>query len=173
MTRSGVQAKQPLELLLRQWMESTVAAKRLDSDAQRFLQRHGSRFSCADDLLLNLGKVWTRKPVPTGIRIGRRNRCYDNALALAMQDPDRFTYVEGYALHEDLIWPVWHAWVLDEDGLIFDNTPGWRDSTVYWGLAMPMHVVTAACVKNGTTGIFEGDWHGDFHFIREGWRDCV
>jgi hypothetical protein len=49
-----------------------------------------------------------------------RKACYSNAAQLALDHPDKYTYVEGYVLAG--IIPVHHAWVVDRHGRVIDLT---------------------------------------------------
>ena len=56
-----------------------------------------------------------------------RKACYGNAAQLALDKPDKYTYVEGYVLAG--IIPVHHAWVVDRRGRVIDLTLRDRELT--------------------------------------------
>lgn len=49
--------------------------------------------------------------------------CYQNALLLAQQHPEKYTYFEGLAFH---FIPMWHAWLYDHDMQKFVD-PTWGE----------------------------------------------
>jgi hypothetical protein len=94
----------------------------------RFLPDYRSR---VNHLFLKYGRQWKRETpakLPKGVRWGEESLCYFNAYFLLLKH-DRFTYVEGYADG------VEHAWCIDQDGVVVDNTP-WHENTLcYDGIA--------------------------------------
>ena len=83
-------------------------------------------------LVLKLGRSFTPQRRPKGIRRGRKKRCYENAFEV-MVEHETLTYCEGFVLTEGLRIPVEHAWCIDEEGNVVDNTlpdPG----TAYFGI---------------------------------------
>lgn len=65
---------------------------------------------------------WRRKPEDVGW--GEAKMCYRNAAYLASwgTGDDGYTYVEGYVVTGDLGLPIPHAWVVDAEGRVIDNT---------------------------------------------------
>lgn len=152
------------------WLDNIIQLRRTINKPRR-----GTPFICADQVIRAFGRPYVAKPTPPEIEEGEPKQCYDNALHLAMDYPERFTYVEGYVYCQDVPFPVQHAWVVDLDGRAVDNTPSWpwAERSAYFGIPMPKHVVIAAAVRNGSTSVFEADWLGKFYFVRKGWVDCV
>lgn len=96
----------------------------------------GYAFASPERLLLERGRAFERKPLPDGIEWGPIKRCFDNARDLAMNEPDRFAYCEGWAFPGSGI-AVHHAWALDlRDGLAVDTT--WRPKVL--GFSTPQYV---------------------------------
>lgn len=121
-----------------------------------------------EELILDLGQSYTRKPLPTGVDRGQMKQCYQNSTTVVFTDPDRFGYVEGYAYGG--ILAVQHAWVLDRtDGLIFDPTwPEDDDHTVYRGIEFPWEFVCRKMVERGVYGLLGNDWEFNCEILREG-----
>lgn len=92
----------------------------------------GYHYAGISDFLLQHGAWYPPVPFPAGIRKGRKRFCFRNAAVLAIEQPESFRYVEGYALYPKMS-PVHHAWNLDSDGNLFDRT--WKNcGTAYVGV---------------------------------------
>lgn len=74
------------------------------------------------DLILREGTEYT-KVEPYDFAefnfVGEVQQCYQNALELALANPEELTYVEGYGLR---MIPCPHAWVIRLDGTVLDPT---------------------------------------------------
>ena len=77
--------------------------------------------------LLKYGKQFEKRIPYT--KTGLMGQCYENSYNIARGNSTKFTYVEGIAT---ALIPRNHAWVVDEEGNIFDNTPC-HDSDSYFG----------------------------------------
>ena len=109
------------------------------SDVEKYLrmvaemQKHCSKRHGIESFVLEHGQempfVTERPP---DVRKGRMQRCFMNAARLAIGQPERFTYCEGFADAGTI--PMYHAWVLDELGRAVETTwPDLADS--YYGVA--------------------------------------
>jgi len=72
-------------------------------------------------LVLELGRAFVPQPEPQGVKWGKKKRCYDNAFDLLGLHPT-LTYCEGFVLAGPALFPVEHAWCVDEAGNVVDNT---------------------------------------------------
>lgn len=90
--------------------------------------------------LLKHGRVWSPKVTPQDVRRGKARRCYVNAFELALANPGRYFYVEGYATSAI---PVPHAWCVDRQGRVIDRTPYWEESTDYFGIKFTIKTLHA------------------------------
>ena len=84
----------------------------------------GARF------ILAAGNVSDARLLSHAYRAGEKQACFHNAFALARAHPE-LTYCEGLALN---VFPVEHAWCLDPDGRVADNTWG-QGPAAYAGVA--------------------------------------
>jgi len=89
-------------------------------------------FRSPQDFILKYGKPYrNRIALPKGIEQGKAGECFKNAALLAIENPS-LIYCEGVA---NSIIPTEHAWCIDKDGNVIDNTwlPEWKPS--YYGVA--------------------------------------
>jgi hypothetical protein len=57
--------------------------------------------------------------------------CFNNCLWMAVGEPEKYRYVEGWATS---VIPVHHAWLIDEHDRVVDPTWGHRDGCAYYGV---------------------------------------
>jgi hypothetical protein len=98
-----------------------------------FLQRRRNEARLLD-LLFEEGSYRTARrewSSRCGWRRGPARQCYVNAARLVMGDPQKYVYLEGFAVGES--GPIPHAWAEDGDGFVID--PTWCEvSPEYLGL---------------------------------------
>jgi hypothetical protein len=96
-------------------------------------------------MLLKHGRAFEPSPLPDDVPVMKPRCCYLNSYMLATEQPEWFTYYEGYAaMVRDKGWGTTHAWCVDLDGRVVDAT--WPNVTsdlpaAYLGLALPLDVV--------------------------------
>lgn len=81
---------------------------------------------------LKMGRPWLAQPLPAWVPRGPKRQCYQNAGTLAIEN-SCLTYVEGYAQPPGLP-PVHHAWCVDADGRVIDNTFIDPEKSQYYGV---------------------------------------
>lgn len=83
---------------------------------------------------------------------GPQKMCYMNATLAAMHNPER-TYVEGYVSVHGI--PIAHAWTVDKQGHVFDNTIRGSEGKVgvYFGIPFKTTYLLAATLKNKYYGL--------------------
>jgi len=86
---------------------------------QKMMQGSERVYDGTEDLVLKHGRWWKPQPRPQDVDKGPNRECFRNAATLAMDYPDRFWYVEGYAVGPI---PILHAWVSTRDGQLVDPT---------------------------------------------------
>lgn len=94
-------------------------------------------------LLLQHGQTFVASPLPPDVSVMKARCCYLNAYTLASENPDRFTYFEGFgSLVGGDGWPTAHAWCVDRDGRVVD--PTWwgisQPPAAYHGIAVPLEL---------------------------------
>lgn len=74
-------------------------------------------------------------PLPDSVERGELKQCFTNSSIQFMHNGGELAYVEGIAAGKELGFPVHHAWLVDEDGKVYDPTweygPG---EAVYFGV---------------------------------------
>lgn len=92
------------------------------------------------------GRLWKPCPeLPKSVRPGTAKQCFKDAALLAMRRPD-LIYCEGYGLS---IFPVLHAWCVDQSGKVVD--PTWTGNGIYareyFGVAILTDYLTEALLQ--------------------------
>lgn len=105
--------------------------------------------------LLAHGKHYKPHSRPKGVKLGPAKLCFMNAFLLANDNPDAYTYVEGFAVPKGIGLPLEHAWCVDKDGNVIDNT--WGDATEYFGVPFKIDAIRRVLLDKGTYGIID-DW---------------
>ena len=100
------------------------------SKVSQFLANAAARGDHIASLALKFGLPWTRADLPADVQKGQVGRCFWRAFELALQRPESFTYVEGYAFNGRHI-PIHHAWCVDEGGNVVDPTWNVAPTAVY------------------------------------------
>lgn len=101
--------------------------------------------------LLEHGKAFAPAPKPKGVHQGVRKQCFFNAFRLATEAG--LIYCEGLAMIPSII-PVHHAWCVDEEGKLIDNTwmgPG----SEYRGVMFNTDYLEDAAFHSGVYGIMD------------------
>jgi hypothetical protein len=81
---------------------------------------------------LKMGRAWSAQPLPAWVAPGPKRQCYQNAGTLAIENTG-LTYVEGYAQPPGLP-PAHHAWCVDAEGRVIDNTFVDPEASQYFGV---------------------------------------
>ena len=108
------------------------------------------KYCCIEDFVLQHGREWKAQPLPQGIPKGPQKECFRNAILLAW---DRgYTYAEGYILFHI---PILHAWCIDEDGMVIDNTLDSPETHPYFGVAFDTDWASKETLKRGKAGLLD------------------
>jgi hypothetical protein len=121
----------------------------------------GTRFSCYEELVLELGRPMRSAPFPTRYRRGRPRYCYANTLALLSDQPG-LRYVEGFAMP----WqdgqagePTLHCWASNANGRVFDPTWPEPEHSAYYGLVFNLaDVARFVALDEDTFGILATEY---------------
>lgn len=106
--------------------------------------------------VLRNGKAFAPRARPGNVKKGKVGYCFANALTLALDNP-QYSYVEGYAVDVTIGLPLVHAWCIDSQGFVIDNT--WVDSkkSQYIGVVMDTQEVKDEVDRQGFYGVLGVD----------------
>lgn len=108
---------------------------------QRFVRKHGAE-----------GRALAK--LPKKVRKGEKRQCFMNAYRLAAYHD--FRYVEGYGISHNVPGLlIHHAWVLDKDGNVIDNTWDNPAGSLYFGVEFPFSEVEAETSKSGVYAVLD------------------
>lgn len=92
--------------------------------------------------------------LPDHIERGEKKQCFTNSAFAFMRGGGELVYCEGIAAGKELAFPVHHAWLIDEDGDIFDPTweygPG---EALYFGIPFDEAYVFETMRREGYYGM--------------------
>lgn len=130
--------------------------------------RSNWKYQRYEELVLDCGFIMEPQPLPETIEFGAPQFSYWNCQQLAFADSS-LTYVEGYALHADVGFPISHAWLLAPDGYAID--PTWDSPGCYFGVPLStawVESVLAARNRMDNLSIFDGNYIEKFSLLKEG-----
>lgn len=150
-----------------QWISAGAAARKaagLSAEARNeneeelknclaMVDRVSSRSSIESYVLKN-GQFYNPVSKPKNIKFGKVRECFSNAAHLVWDNPDEYTYVEGYAFPDFMNIPIHHAWVVDKDNNVIDNT--WRTiGRAYFGVPIKSEDLNRVLLDSGTFGVLD------------------
>jgi hypothetical protein len=117
--------------------------------------------------ILKLGSTGKSAELPAAVKRGTIGHCFENAAKLALADED-LTYVEGFAVPGEMgMFPLHHAWVVDEDDNVIDPTWSMPEHGSYFGVKFSMIELSAALLKNEHWGILSNGVTWDAELMKE------
>lgn len=131
-------------------------SKRADTEDEKALRAYLQQISnmskdTVEHMVLTHGKMYNPQPLPKGYKKGKIKEYFSNAFALADKNPE-LTYVEGFAMPDFMPLPIHHAWVVDKDGNVIDNT--WKTpGSVYMGIPFTTDFMYEVASKTEVYGI--------------------
>jgi hypothetical protein len=90
------------------------------------------------ELVLQVGVDYTARPLPRRYMRRAPKQCFANAAALVRRTRG-LTYVEGFVRTARIPFPVHHAWAVNTDGEVYDNTLGDPETCAYVGVPISRH----------------------------------
>lgn len=147
---------------IKEYLENVVAATEVPHKRARWMYRR------YEELVLQCGFPMEPKPLPQTVKAGAPKFSYWNCQQLAFASAT-LTYVEGYALHPDVGFPIAHAWLLDTDFRAID--PTWDSLGCYFGVPLAtewVQSVVAARNLFDNLSIFDGNYIEKFSLLKEG-----
>lgn len=109
----------------------------------------GYKYANTADIVADLGVEYVGRELPARFHRGPQGQCFANAARLAQNCPD-LTYVEGFG---SSLFPIHHAWCIDEDGAVIDTT--WEDLEArrYLGIPIPTDTLWSILEETGLFGV--------------------
>jgi hypothetical protein len=106
--------------------------------------------------LLEKGQAFTPQKLPKGIEKGQAKLCYANASMMVAADSS-LCYAEGYVLSPRTgYFPIEHAWAVDQDGRVIDNTLPSPEANAYYGVSFEAGELMAWLRQSEVYGVFGG-----------------
>lgn len=150
--------------------------KRYLQDSAAVMQTVGARtdwkYRGFEQLVLECGTMMQPKLLPKTIKMGQLRVCYANCQRLVLKNRS-LTYVEGYAMAQDVSLPLQHAWLLDTDGCAID--PTWETlGSCYLGIPLATAWVKSIWNSRKQKGrtdelsIFQGNYLEQFSIFKQG-----
>jgi hypothetical protein len=124
----------------------------------------GFKYSSIEDFWLQNGREMKSAPLHESYEMGAKKECFTNAFNLAMSEPN-LTYCEGLAIPSNLPIPFDHAWCIDQEGNVVDNT--WDDSEgcVYYGVGFEFEDVRQIVLESEHYGVVS-NYYSDYKVLR-------
>lgn len=126
------------------------------------------KYNSFEELILDCGVEMSYAPLPNNIDRGSPKNCYYNCFELLREHPD-LTYCEGYAMSEDLPLPLFHAWLIDEDGNVID--PTWKSGDAYFGVPFNTEWFINLLVsrnREDCLAVFESNYLEKYSLLKKG-----
>lgn len=121
--------------------------------------RNGARelpqFVSIEEFAFKNGKFFGENhALPDHVERGEIKQCFTNSSEQFLHNGGFLAYCEGIAVGKKLGFPVHHAWLVDEDGKVYDPTweyePG---EALYFGVPFADHYVFDTMSREGYYGI--------------------
>ena len=101
--------------------------------------------------VLQRGVLCQAAPLAPSVPRAEPRQCFRNAAQLAMEQPETYTYVEGYAQNM-LATP--HAWCVTADGTVVDPTWERPETCAYLGIPFDIGFLRRRALASGHWGVF-------------------
>lgn len=131
------------------------------SQLESVIKRPGFQYGSCESFVAANGRSFIATPLHKDFKFGTQKECFKNAFNLANEHEDILVYCEGYA-HS--IIPTLHAWCVDKDGIVYDNT--WRDGgEEYFGIPFDLNFVRKFIIKRKKYGVIDS-WDIGFPMLK-------
>ena len=114
----------------------------------------GTTFIWPADFVLRHGYQYRFASRPADVKAGRAKYCFRNAYRLALLEPERFIYVEGYYAWKTLrtLPPIDHAWCVDARTLRVVD-PTCNEGGEYLGVPFRLEYLCRIALEGGDFGV--------------------
>jgi hypothetical protein len=124
------------------------------------------KYKSDEALLLDYGIVFDKSVKPSPIK-GEPKLCYKNCADAILSRSDLY-YCEGYGIDEDLPIPVYHAWLVNDDGEVIDPTWLTKNKAIYLGVVFNKKYVLKMLTEIREYSIIENDYKVKFRLKNNG-----
>jgi hypothetical protein len=125
--------------------------------AQRALQGQTEGYCLLGSLLhayiTQRSLLFNAVALPETVARGRKQECFANATQLALENRDRYVYVEGYAF-STVGLVTSHAWCVTREGDVIDPTWDAPEDCAYLGIPFSEDFLTEQMQQTGVYGVF-------------------
>jgi hypothetical protein len=101
--------------------------------------------------MLDHGSYHEATPLPSRFKSLMPTRCYSNAQSAVVRavsaGREPLTYAEGYACPRTLPYPIQHAWLVDDEGRVVDQTWSHPEECTYFGVLFTTEYIMEAAEK--------------------------
>lgn len=132
----------------------TALREHLQARVDAFTKLRQPGATLIERFVLHAGVECAGSAPPWGIDPGRPKLCFENATKLVWAD-STLTYCEGFVLREDLPLAVLHAWALDRDGRVIDNTLRDAETCLYFGVRFTRTQLDDELRRNKVYGLLD------------------
>jgi hypothetical protein len=122
------------------------------------LRKNDLKYSCMEEFILKNGLLFAES---VKVKKGRMKECFRNAYLLADSN-DKMIYVEGYAVSNACILPLYHAWCVDSTGKVYD--PTWKDGLEYYGVPFDLNFVRRTILDRKYYGVID-NWENHWPLL--------
>jgi hypothetical protein len=149
--------------VLSEYEQMLMASLRTMAEGFEYFEPDHKLYSRERYVLTN-GRLWIPQPYPKRYKRGVPKYCFANARALAKRNK-KLRYVEGFAYPAQPFFPVSHAWCVDQQDRVIDNT--WRgDGTAYCGVHFDMKFVEEYTRGTDCASVLD-NWQAGFKILRK------
>ncbi|MCS4088955.1 hypothetical protein [Rhizobium sp. BK176] len=101
--------------------------------------------------MIDHGSYHEAAPLPARLKSLMPTRCYSNAQSAVVRAVSAgrkpLTYAEGYACSGKLAYPIQHAWLVDDEGRVVDQTWSNPEEATYFGVLFTTEYVLETAEK--------------------------
>lgn len=128
------------------------------------------RYKSIQRLILEKGKPFLALVEPRPFK-GKPKSCFQNCFQALWNYP-QLSYCEGFAISDQVVLAVSHAWLVNENWEVIE--PTWDEKYTgcnYFGVVFNAEFVSQIALKTKHYGILDNDLLNDHQLLREGFPE--
>lgn len=125
------------------------------------------RYKSIQKLILENGKPFLTRVESSPFK-GKPKSCFQNCFQ-ALWNYSNLSYCEGFAISNEVLLAIPHAWLVDDNCEVID--PTWDEKytgCTYFGVVFIEEFVRKTALKTKHYGILDNDFLNDYQLLREG-----